>query len=452
VRLKIKILLIVLCVAGLPGQDQALAQLRAGYAKTDITPSKPVWMGGYDLRNASSDGVWDNIYVRALVFESGKTRVAFIECDLVDLEDFDGDRKRISQETGIPVDNILLGTVHNHAAPVAEAKKNPEWAKQFENSLGPTVKRAIAELRPVRIATGQGTSHIAMNRRAIVPEDRDTYSTYDENNRSQSFGEFKTDHAIKIHEFEGELRLGANPGGPTDTEVQLVRIDDEQGKPYAVMIHYPCHGTTLGGRNGKISGEWMGHMGSYVESQVPGLHAIYLQGAAGDINPRVVGGLDGDRDDIKTTYALGEEIGREVVRVYRTLTPQPLVNQQIELMTRDILLPRAYRLLAASFNDPAVHAPTTALRIGDLMWITFPGELFSSIGKDVKAALPAQDAYFMGYTNGSIGYFPTQKAFGEGGYEPSDSLLAPIAEHIYMREIRKLIRAFVAEYQSGTTE
>ena len=211
------------------------------------------------------------------------------------------------------------------------------------------------------------------------------------------------------------------------------------------MIHYACHGTSLGGRNSKITGEWMGRMQTYVESQLPGLSSIYLQGAAGDVNPRVVGGLNGNQDIIETTHALGEEIGREVVRVYRTLAPEPIAQPRIELVSRDILLPRAYRELLDADNvwkDPAVRVPTTALRIGDLMWVNFPGELFSTIGKYVKAACPASAAHLMGYTNGSIGYFPEQKSFAEGGYEPATSHLAPNAEQIYMREIRQLMLAF----------
>jgi hypothetical protein len=66
------------------------------------------------------------------------------------------------------------------------------------------------------------------------------------------------------------FRLGANPAGPIDEAVQLVRIDTEDGKPLALMIHYACHGTSLGGRNSKISGEWMGRMQRYVEQQIPG--------------------------------------------------------------------------------------------------------------------------------------------------------------------------------------
>ena len=76
------------------------------------------------------------------------------------------------------------------------------------------------------------------------------------------------------------------------------------------------------------------------------------------------------------------------------------------------------------------------------MWVTFPGELFNTIGKHVKAACPATVAFIMGYTNGYIGYFPEQAAFAQGGYEPATSHLAPNAEQIYMREIRQLMMAF----------
>ena len=41
-----------------------------------------------------------------------------------------------------------------------------------------------------------------------------------------------------------------------------------------------------------------------------------------------------------------------------------------------------------------------------------------------------------GYTNGAVGYVPEQKAFAEGGYEPSNSHFAPVAEQIYHRELR----------------
>ncbi|MFN7996796.1 MAG: neutral/alkaline non-lysosomal ceramidase N-terminal domain-containing protein [Bryobacteraceae bacterium] len=418
-------------------------QIKAGYAKTDVTPQEPVNMAGYDLRGTPSDGIHgnDKLYVRAVVFDDGTQRLAIVEGDVIIIRDTDEFRRRIAAATGIPFANILLGDVHNHAAPSPEAKTETKWEQEFDKALVATVKKAVASLQPVRIAAGQGRSRIGMNRRHVRPQDTDSTITFDENNASQSFGKFNTDNPQKIHEFAGVMRLGANPGGEIDDAVDVVRIDTIDGKPLAAMIHYACHGTSLGGRNSKISGEWMGRMQEYLEKHVPGVGSIYLQGGAGDINPRVVGGLDGYRDNVETTWALGEEIGREVVRVYRSLQPEPL-NASLEVVSADIQLPRAYRELLENFRNTVVPAPTTFVRMGDLMWVTFPGEMFHVIAQRVKQACPATHAFFMGYTNGYIGYFPEQKSFAEGGYEPAVSHLDPAAEGSYMRQIAETLKHF----------
>ncbi|HEV2379503.1 MAG TPA: neutral/alkaline non-lysosomal ceramidase N-terminal domain-containing protein [Terriglobia bacterium] len=419
-------------------------ELRAGYAKADITPAGPVMMGGYDLRDAPSEGIHgnDRLYARALVFDAAGVRVAFLEADVILIQGHDLFRHKIAEATGIPEANILLGDAHNHAAPSPNADLKTAWDRQFADGLMKAAAQAVANLQPVRIDAGAGRSRIAMNRRQVKSTDSDSTLSFDENNSSQSFGKHKTDHPVLIHEFGGVVRLGANPMGPIDDAVQIVRVDTAVGRPLAVMIHYPCHGTSLGGRNGKISGEWMGRMQEYVERQFPGLGAIYLQGAAGDINPRVVGGLDGNPDNIETTWALGEEIGREVVRVYRELSPQTWSSPRVQIETAEILLPRQYRELFDDFRATAVKVPTTIVRIGDLMWTTFPGEMFSNIGKQVKAASPAIHAHVMGYTNGYIGYFPEQKAYAEGGYEVAVTHLDPASERIYLRSIAQLMLRF----------
>ncbi|MBZ5595148.1 MAG: neutral/alkaline non-lysosomal ceramidase N-terminal domain-containing protein [Acidobacteriia bacterium] len=418
--------------------------LRAGYAKVDITPSEPVYLAGYDMRNSPSDGVWghDRLYARVLVFEAGGERVAFVEADVIEIRGTDAFRRKIADATGIPLEHILLGDAHNHAAPSPNAKLDTNSDRQFEKGLLAAAIQAVANLQPASIAAGTGHSHIAMNRRHVVPADVDSSLTFDENDVSQSFGKFKTDKLVAIHEFGGVMRLGANPAGPIDDDVQIVRVDKTDGKPLAVMIHYACHGTSLGGRNSKISGEWMGRMQEYVEKQFPGVGVIYLQGAAGDINPRVVGGLDGYQDNIETTWALGEEIGREVVRIYRPLSPEPLSSPHLQIETAEILLPRAYRELFDDFTHTAISAPTTIVRVGDLMWTTFPGEMFSNIGKKVKAASPATHAHLMGYTNGYIGYFPERQSYAEGGYEVAATHLDPAAEGIYLRSIAELMKRF----------
>jgi hypothetical protein len=419
-------------------------ELRAGYAKVDITPAGPVDLDGYNLRDAPSDGIHgsDRLYARALVFEASGLRVAFVEADVIEIQGHNIFRRKISEATGIPEANILLGDAHNHSAPSPHAEAKTDWDRQFSDGLVKAAREAVANLQPVRIAAGTGHSRIAMNRRQLRPADSDSLLTFDENASSQSFGKHKTDKPVLIHDFGGVMRLGANPLGPIDDVVQIVRVDRAAGGPLAVMIHYACHGTSLGGRNSKVSAEWMGRMQRYVEKQYPGLGAIYLQGAAGDINPRVVGGLDGNVNNIETTWALGEEIGREVVRVYRQLSPEPWAKPRVQIESAEILLPRQYRELFDDFAATAVKVPTTIVRIGDLMWTTFPGEMFSNIGKQVKAASPATYAHLMGYTNGYVGYFPEQKAYGEGGYEVAVTDFDPASERIYLRAVAALMERF----------
>ncbi len=424
--------------------DAAGAQtmvLRAGVAKTDITPSENVFLGGYDLRTGPSTGVYGKIYVNALVFDNTIDRVLFLEANLLFFGS-DSIRKRISEATGIPYVNIIAGAAHNHSAPLTgHQNDNTQWSGQLEEKVISTVKKALNDLEAVKIGGGAGHSRIAMNRRKRMV-DTLSYDTWDENNTSQSYGKAKTDNPVKIREFAGVIRLGANPEGPIDDEVGVFRIDRLSGEPKAVFINYACHGTSLGGRNTVISPEWMGHMLEYVEANVPGVIGIFAQGAAGDINPRFVGGLDGCVDNLENTARLGCEIGREAVRVYNSIVTVLPGDPRIRLVHEDILCPRAYRLLSADFTHPYIAVPTTAIRIDEFTWVTFPGEMFHQIGQRIKSSTHSKYSYLVGYCgdgSGLVGYLPTRQAFSEGGYEPSSSRFDPVSENIYVAAVNKML-------------
>lgn len=416
--------------------------LKAGIAKVDITPSKPVSMGGYGLRVGPSNGVFAPIYTRALVFDDGTQRLAFIVSEILDYRNHDEIRKRVAGATGIPVAAILIATVHNHSAPFpGSGPADQEWEHEFVGKMITAVKNAIANLEPVRLGGSLGHSRIGVNRRKKIDA---AYSetTFDENYFSQSYGKSKTDHPVKIHEIEGVVRLGNNPEGPIDDEVGILRIDSLSGKPLGVFVNYACHGTSLGGRNNTISPEWMGHMLEYVEKKIPGVVGIFANGAAGDINPRFVGGLEGYQDNLENTRLLGYEIGKEVVTVLHATATQDPVNPEIKLISQNILLPRNYRELSENYANTTVSVPTTLVRIEDFTWVTFPGELFHEIGKRIKASAPTKYGFVVTYCNGDLGYLPTQKAFSEGGYEPAGSQFDPISEQVWVKEINRLVLPF----------
>ena len=421
--------------------------LKAGIAKLDITPSENLYMGGYDEsgRMGPSEGNDGKIYIRALVFDDNISRVAFIELDVVSLppDDYVPIRKKISDEAGIPFDNIMLGCVHNHAAPYPGDKNiNSDWYKHLTNNIIKTVKDAISDLEPVKTGGGTGRSFIAMNRRKRM-NDTLSYLSFDENNSSQSYGKFKTGNPVKIREMDGVYRLGANPGGSIDNEVGILRIDKLSGQPKAVFINYACHGTSLGARNNIISPEWNGHMLEYVEKQFPGVTGIFAQGAAGDINPRFVGGLDGYKDNLQNTAELGYEIGREVVKVFTAIKTDTPGNSRIKLAHEDIICPKKYGEVVKDFKNTTIAVSTTAIRIDEFTWVTFPGELFHEIGQTIKAGTHARYPFLVGYCNGSLGYLPTREAYSEGGYEPWSTQFDPATEKIYKAGVNKLLISLI---------
>jgi hypothetical protein len=67
-----------------------------------------------------------------------------------------------------------------------------------------------------------------------------------------------------------------------------------------------------------------------------------------------------------------------------------------------------------------------ALALGDLVFVTAPGELFAEIGAAMQKASPFAQTVVIGYGDDYLGYLFTDQAKKEGGYEPSH----PITEHV----------------------
>jgi len=82
------------------------------------------------------------------------------------------------------------------------------------------------------------------------------------------------------------------------------------------------------------------------------------------------------------------------------------------------------RIVANLSNPEFFDIPLTAIRVGDLVFGGVPGEPFQQIGRNVKERSPFSMTFVTCCTNGSHGYFPTEEAFAEKGYERSTSRFA----------------------------
>jgi len=396
--------------------------LRAGVAREIISPPEGVYLIGYGDRTKGNLGVHDDLTATALVLDDGRERLALVACDLLCLNEFVVERVGAQVGEGT---QVVICCSHTHAGPIAYADRRSGRARRayiaslVERIVG-AVRRAEGALAAAELAWGQAEADIAVNRRERQPG--------------------------------GEVVIGVNPEGPVDRSVGILSVQAADGAPLATVVNFACHGTVLGPDNRLVSADWIGAMRARVEEALGGL-ALFLQGAAGDLNPDYEWGRG---DPWEAVRSLGERVAEGVIGAYhegfspiagaplglhrqevwlpleaRATTPTPPPAYRKPLLRRaglpsflpfvvDPLLNRRYPWRSrVEAREGFWHVPlrVNAVRAGDLGLVTFGAETFTAIGMRVKAASPARHTMFASVSDGCVGYLPTAEAHTDGGYE-----------------------------------
>ncbi len=116
----------------------------------------------------------------------------------------------------------------------------------------------------------------------------------------------------------------------------------------------------------------------------------------------------------------------------------------MEALTRvqaNLRLLRKHQADNAAAPKPTVTVEIMALRIGDFVLATFPGEPTVQIGLNIKEASPHNHTFVAGYTNGYNYYAATAEQLRNTGsaQEDSDSILAPEWQAIYEGKVAELL-------------
>ncbi|MGH7392795.1 MAG: neutral/alkaline non-lysosomal ceramidase N-terminal domain-containing protein [Candidatus Rokuibacteriota bacterium] len=331
------------------------------------------------------DGALDEVRARALVVETANVRLVWVTADLVAVgRDFTARLARRLGEIGVPPGTLLLSASHTHSGPgafidsavmgfVSLDHEDEAVREALIASLAEAVRRADASKTAAR--AGAGTTEAA------------------------------------------GLTTG-RLGHPPDQEVVLVKLTTEDGTPIAALWNYAIHGTTLGARNLKLSGDVMGLASAEIERAL-GVPALFVNGAVGDVSP-ARHGLDATR---ATARALARAVldawprtpasRRATLEVARARVSLPAPR----LSLRNCLgrfLPRGLTLpLDAAFpGDAELHAG----RLGGVAWVTIPGELQSKLGEAIKRGAGAGRTFVAGVTNDYLGYFVTSEDYDAVAY------------------------------------
>lgn len=424
----------------------------AGAAEVEITP--PVgWRmaGGY--HESLSTGVRDPLMAKALVLEQGGCRSALVVLDLCSIgrEVSDRVRARVSRDSGIPVERIVVSATHTHGGPeyygvlwevwheaaaakgTADLHRTADYVALLEERIARAVSEADARKRPARIEAGSSLlPGIAFNRRYHM-----------------SGGAVVTN--------PGKRRPGIlRPAGPVDEDLPVVLFREaDTGRPFALLTLFAMHVAVHGGT--EFSADYPGHLQRALREKLGGgFISLFAEGTAGDVNHVDVGSDRPQPPDtepkrigaamaakiLETLPGLREVPPRLGSSSTRTSLPLRAVTAQEETRARDTLALRvspkppfmdlvaAYRSLwtakLRARDGAALRAEIQAFRLGDdLAVVTLPHEVFVELGLAIQARSPFRRTLVVTLANDVDFYVPTRKAFGEGGYEVTTSPLEP---------------------------
>jgi hypothetical protein len=433
-----------------------MSELRASFAREDITPDRQVSLLGY-FNDRRSEGVLDRLHCRLAFFTDGRVRFLFVQVDscLFSIEEAARFASAASRASGVPVEAVVVFASHTHTAPgladMYEVRRDGAYLDFLESRISQAAA-GLGDGEPVLIRICRGRAPgLASNRRWWLED-----------------GTVATNPPRKHPSL-------VRPEGPVDDDVNTVALLAADGTVRCLFVSVSNHVDTIGGK--LISADWPGIMEEELGKGIDGRRTpprpgsaaplvIPFIGAAGNINH-----IDFGRILDQSSYAEARRIGKAYAEVVlasldagvpagggplssarRTLRvpgieitaaeqdrARAILDRPVSEVTDGDLTAEnifagdpavermfARELLELAARRPAAYdLPLQLLRMGGIGFFAVPGEPFVEIGLALKR-LPGFDlAVPVGLANGYVGYIPTADNFGRGGYEtkPGPALL-----------------------------
>ena len=438
------LLVLLLCFPSL-----IAAGWKAGAAKVNITPRKPIWMSGYGGRTAPDDGVLHPLWAKVLALEDTQGRRAMIiATDTLGMTAslYASLKTKLAKAHNMQPAQIMINASHTHTGPVlreglydiyplnAEGiKQIEEYSARLETETLNVTGAALKNLAPATLEHGIGISCFGVNRRESKP-----------------YGDIP-----KL--------IAANAlKGPVDHDVPVLAVYDGL-KLKAVVFGYACHSTTLSFQ--KFSGDFAGFTQIALEKSHPGAVALFSPGCGADIN------LLHRRE-----VSLAERYGHMLAAAVGEVLLQKMNSLKLTLNTRLKTVPLEYgalppdEALAATAKNPhnyrgrwaARMIKTTSKlpktypytlqcwRVGDLLWLSMDSEVVIDYSLQFKKSFGPR-TWVTSYANDVMAYIPTFRVLQEGGYEGQSSLAVyGLPADRWKENVEKLVTQAVNQQVKGT--
>jgi hypothetical protein len=435
-----KILAIVCVVLGALAET-GRAELKAGAAVVDITPSKlPVLVNG-GMYTRSVAKVKTRVHARALAFADGKEQAVIVVADscMMTRELLDEAKALAQKRTGIPKNRMLISATHAHSAPSAMGclgtDADPAYVPFLRDQLVEVIVAAQAAMEPARIgfAKANATDFTAVRQWIRRPDRMEEDPFGNRTVRANMHAGKNWDDAI------GEA-------GPEDPDLSLISIQSRNGGPLAVLGNFSMH--YFG--DSDISADYYGLFAEGLKRRIaaeagPGkapFVGIMSHGCSGDIWRRDYTKPSEWNEKLTVDeYAAG--LVDIAMKIYNGITYREDADLAMEerRMTLNYRVPDKQRLewaqrVVTEMGDRPAKTTTEvyareqiilherqktevvvqAVRIGDIGIATTPCETYAVTGLKIKAASPLPKTIVIELANGGDGYIPPPEQHLFGGY------------------------------------
>ena len=368
-----------------PGETTPVAAFSVGYGQESISPDHSVYLCGYNdpKEERMSTMVAEALYATCVAFsdEDGNT-VILLSLDLLlaNKTVVGIVQDQISKETGVPVEQILYHTTHNHTGP---DYSDPVYRQKVISACSKAAKDAMADRKPAQMYTTY-----------TRPEGINTVRHYllaDGTYMGEGLGAVATEMLVGHY-------------GKADNLLQLVKFTREGAKDI-VMINWQGHprGPTPNPYTAATS-NYPGVMRTTVETGLD-CHSIFILSGSGNVNnnSKIPGEVN-----YENYMELGKGLGQIAIDAAASFAPAE---------TGKILFTKT-GLDAMGNESPDGEVKLYAFSMGDLAFAAAPFEIFDTNAMAVRDNSKYKMTFYASCTNAYYSYLPTPPSFAwEQHYE-----------------------------------
>jgi len=397
----------------------------AGFSEVNITPAIGGFMPGQMVPYQTEIPPRAELRANAAAFTNGEESVILISMDTLSSKPWftDDIRRRVSEATGVPTDHILVAATHTHEGAALEYQLwlCPPDPQQAALTAEKTVEAGILAWQDRKEAK-LGIGKCFEERFSFC---RDFY---------RKDGTIATNPGYDVRD-----QLIDPVNTEVDRSVNVMRIDDPDGKLRAFIVNFANHADT----NGRIprnaySSDYPGFMRMSLQSRYgSNVKVLFFNGPCGDLNH-----FDFDKASSKwycgkgicSSAIIGTSLAEDIIALNPSIradvtdapidaiSQKPVVSRRfktqadyewaIKELAQAEAEGRAPDAFAAEYAEsdeglsPQVPIEVHTICLGPWAIVGLPSEIYNEIGTEIKKRSPFENTVVFELANGTNGYIP----------------------------------------------